>query len=911
MEKRVTLFIFSFFLFFSSMNLFAQAPLITQEPVSKGVIEGQTATFSVNVTGDTLTFVWFKNGVVIGGSDSSVYTTPPTVLGDNGAEFKVVVSNSYGTDTSVTAKLYVTGSGSRVSANQIVAYLFDERTGNKVNDVAGLSPALNLTIENTTKANWQAIEGLHIKDSAYVRSTDAAAISRVVNAIKTNNEMTAELWIRSLDTEVNSKLISLSRSLVDVDFEIENLSSYNGLVRTTTTNLRGAPGVYDGAPAVLEARVQLVLTHKNGVSKIYRDGVEVASSTIGGNLSNWTDAVGTVLMLGSNNGFNQWEGVYYHISIYSRGLDSVEVAHNYSLGSLRYQRPFVIEHPKSTQVFVGDSVSFKCDKIVGNTPYFYNWQKNGIPIDGATNAVYTIYPATLADNGAAYRVVVTNGLGADTSDNAILSVGLPPVGTPTNLAAYQDSANFRHVKLTWVDNSTNELGFKIERKTGDSASVAPFTLLDSVSANVTSYKDTTVAGSTTYTYRVFSYNASLVSGYSNMATVTTILFTVAAPTNLAAVNNPADTHFVKLTWNDNSSNETGFILERKTGDIASVAPFTVINTLAADVVSFVDSSVAEFTTYTYRLKAFNLYIESDYSNMSSVTTPLFSVPAPTNLIAFASPADSHNVRLMWTDNSPNELGFVIQRKTGDSLSAAAFTNIAIVVADITIYEDTWVDDSTTYTYRVYAFKIDGASQYSNLAQILTVVPVELSTFTANIVSGQVQINWETATEVNNSGFTVQRSKDNSKFIDLNFVKGQGTTTFQSSYSYIDKSVLSGKYYYRLKQVDFNGSANYSKSIEVDLGVPKEYVLEQNYPNPFNPSTTIRFALPMNANVTIKLYNTLGQEVSTLLNADLEAGIHETVFNASTLSSGVYFYSLKVKGVNGSDFTSTKRMILMK
>jgi hypothetical protein len=321
--------------------------------------------------------------------------------------------------------------------------------------------------------------------------------------------------------------------------------------------------------------------------------------------------------------------------------------------------------------------------------------------------------------------------------------------------------------------------------------------------------------------------------------------------------------------------------------------------------------VIEFTTYTYRVKAFNLYGESSYSNMSSVSTPLFTVPAPTNLIAFASPADSHNVRLMWTDNSPNEIGFVIQRKTGDSLSAEPFANIAIVVTDITIYEDNWVDDSTTYTYRVYAFKIDAVSQYSNLAQILTVVPVELSSFTANIVSGQVQINWETATEVNNSGFAVQRSKDNNKFADLNFVKGQGTTTFQSTYNYTDKSVLSGKYFYRLKQIDLSGSVHFSKSIEVDLGVPKEYVLEQNYPNPFNPSTTIRFALPMNGKVTIKLYNTLGQEVSTILNADLDAGIHETAFNASALSSGVYFYSLKVQGANSSNFTSTKRMILMK
>ena len=109
----------------------------------------------------------------------------------------------------------------------------------------------------------------------------------------------------------------------------------------------------------------------------------------------------------------------------------------------------------------------------------------------------------------------------------------------------------------------------------------------------------------------------------------------------------------------------------------------------------------------------------------------------------------------------------------------------------------------------------------------------------------------------------------------------------------------------------DGSANYSKSVEIDLGLPKNYSLEQNYPNPFNPSTTIRFALPMNAKVNIKLYNALGQEVANILNTELDSGIHETVFNASNLSSGVYFYTLKVQGVDGSNFTSTKRLVLMK
>ena len=123
-------------------------------------------------------------------------------------------------------------------------------------------------------------------------------------------------------------------------------------------------------------------------------------------------------------------------------------------------------------------------------------------------------------------------------------------------------------------------------------------------------------------------------------------------------------------------------------------------------------------------------------------------------------------------------------------------------------------------------------------------------------------------------FSIERSTDNKKFSELTFIKGKGTITEKTFYSYTDKSALSGKYYYRLKQIDFDGTYQYSKSIEIDMGLPTSYSLEQNYPNPFNPSTTIRFALPTNAKVNIKLYNTLGQEVANIFNNDMNAGVHE-------------------------------------
>jgi len=908
MKNKITCLLGYLIFVFSSISLLAQAPVITQEPSPRGVIEGQTATFSVKVSGDTLTFQWYVNNIPIGSSNDSIYTTPPTTLLANGSEFKVIVTNTYGSDTSIAVKLYVTATGSRVIASQIVLYNFKEKTGSQVKDVSGFVNPLDLTINNTSFVDWSN-NGLLVKGSALIKSSTSLPSQRINDAIRISNEMTLEMWVRPLTTITNAKLIKLSKADGNVNFEVENYNGYNFSVRTTTTNNYGIPGVVDGLP-LAENLIHLVFTRSaEGDSKIYRNGGEVASSPIGGQLWQWVYQ--SQLSLGSNlNGSGPWNGIYYLTSLFDRALDSVEVAHNFSLGLSGTNSPFIIEQPKDTLIVEGNNTVFSVN-VISDYPLSYKWQKNGVDIPGATDSFYVTPTVTLADSGSVFRIIVQNAFGADTSDNAILKVKFAPIVAPTNLSAIPSSTVINHVKLTWQDNSTNELAFVIERKTGDSASVAPFSAIDSVTANTTSFTDSTVSETTTYTYRVYAFNADTVSDYSNVASVTTPLFTIAAPSNLEAVLNPADTHFVKITWNDNSTNEIGFIIERKTGDTTSVDPFSVIDSVGADEVSFIDSAVVEFTTYTYRVNAFNLFLVSDYSNMASITTALFSVPAPTNLLAIMSPADTHNVKLTWVDNSPNEVGFGIERKTGDSLSSTPFVNIALVLADITFYEDTSVADTTTYTYRVYAFKISVVSNYSNLAQVITPIPVELTSFTANVLNGQVQLYWETATEINNTGFSIQRSKDNNKFMDIGFIKGKGTTTTQSSYSYSDKSVLSGKYYYRLKQVDFDGSANYLKSVEVDLGLPKDYALEQNYPNPFNPSTTIRFALPINAKVTITLYNALGQEVANIFDGELNAGIHETNFNASNLSSGVYFYMLKVQGANGSNFTSTKRMILMK
>jgi len=195
-------------------------------------------------------------------------------------------------------------------------------------------------------------------------------------------------------------------------------------------------------------------------------------------------------------------------------------------------------------------------------------------------------------------------------------------------------------------------------------------------------------------------------------------------------------------------------------------------------------------------------------------------------------------------------------------------------------------------------------------EIEYIVPVELTSFNANASFGVVDLQWITATETNNQGFEVQRS-NGSDFETIAFVDGFGTTTETQVYTYSDRSVEVGTYSYRLKQVDFDGTFDYSDVVEVNVPAPSVFALDQNYPNPFNPSTQIAFRLAVDSKVSLKVFDVLGQEVATLVNTNLVAGAHTVNFDASALNSGVYLYRIEATGIDGANFIDVKKMILTK
>jgi hypothetical protein len=192
------------------------------------------------------------------------------------------------------------------------------------------------------------------------------------------------------------------------------------------------------------------------------------------------------------------------------------------------------------------------------------------------------------------------------------------------------------------------------------------------------------------------------------------------------------------------------------------------------------------------------------------------------------------------------------------------------------------------------------------------LPVELSSFVSVVTNNDVTLNWSTASETNNSGFDIERAIDNGQLTIDNWskvgnVNGNGTINEPREYSFTDRNLASGKYAYRLKQIDYNGNFEYfNLSNEVNVGVPSQFELSQNYPNPFNPSTNVEFGISELGFVSLKVYNALGMEVATLVNEVKPAGYYKVSFNGSNLSSGIYFYSIKA-----GDFVSTKRMTLIK
>lgn len=191
------------------------------------------------------------------------------------------------------------------------------------------------------------------------------------------------------------------------------------------------------------------------------------------------------------------------------------------------------------------------------------------------------------------------------------------------------------------------------------------------------------------------------------------------------------------------------------------------------------------------------------------------------------------------------------------------------------------------------------------------LPVELANFSSFVDGRNVNLKWTTVHETNNSGFEVQRTDNADKWKTIAFVEGKGTTFESNEYNFIDEKLNSGKFSYRLKQIDFNGICEYFYlKNEISIALPTDFILYQNYPNPFNPATKISFELPVKSNVSIVVFDLTGKKILEVFNGTAEPGFNSIDLNGASLSSGVYYY--KISAVSGTvSFSDSKRMLLLK
>jgi glucose/arabinose dehydrogenase len=272
---------------------------------------------------------------------------------------------------------------------------------------------------------------------------------------------------------------------------------------------------------------------------------------------------------------------------------------------------------------------------------------------------------------------------------------------------------------------------------------------------------------------------------------------------------------VYLWWTDNSDNEDGFIIERKTNN----SMFQVIDTVESNLTAYSDWNVIDSTNYTYRVKAFNSTDNSGYSNEFNVTTPLRTVEAPTDLVASA--IGPNEVNLNWTDNDFQEEGYKIERKTGVQ---GIYSVIDSLGENTESYTDQSVTENTLYYYRVFAYIEQVVSGYSNEDSAQTPNPTGIE----------------------------------------------------------------------------------------DSDIPTEYKLEQNYPNPFNPSTKINFSLAETSTVNIRIYNSLGKTIDTITSGMMPVGFYEHTWNARDYASGIYYLKMTAESINSDKvYSNVIKMIYLK
>ncbi len=439
----------------------------------------------------------------------------------------------------------------------------------------------------------------------------------------------------------------------------------------------------------------------------------------------------------------------------------------------------VSETPSSVAISWTDNATNETGYVVERNTSGGEYAQLGSTLP-ANTTTYTDATAS-PDTQYCYRVKAVNAAGSSLYSNE-LCVTMPP-SAPTNLAIV--SVTTTSIYLTWADNATTETGYVVQRQTDGGA----FTQVGSTLPNNTkSFTDRTIAIDTSYCYRVAAVNAGGTSDYSNVACTATV---PAQPTNLVITAVTYNSY--SLAWKDNSSVETGYVVERRIGS----GPFAQVgNTLPANTTTYVDPTTTPEAVYCYRVKAINASGSSAYSSQACAATP---PAAPTNLAVTVNSAPL-SATLTWTDNAQTETGYVVERQT----NGGPFSQLGGTLrANTTSTTDTSIVASTTYCYRVKATNTSGSSAYSNTACTSGAPSAPTGLAVTSVSASGVTLGW-TDTASNETGYVVEREVSGGSYAQLGGTLSANTTTYTDASAATDTT-----YCYRVKAVNSAGSSGYS------------------------------------------------------------------------------------------------------
>ncbi len=381
-----------------------------------------------------------------------------------------------------------------------------------------------------------------------------------------------------------------------------------------------------------------------------------------------------------------------------------------------------------------------------------------------------------------YKIKAVNATGSSSYTSEVNATAWLVAPTSPTATAVSTTA----INLTWIDNATNEAGYTVEKST---TSGSGFASIGTTGPNAVNFSSSGLTAGVKYYYRVKAIGATGSSAYSAEVSATAML---TAPTSLTAT--AVSTSGVNLTWVDNSSNETGYQIERS---LTTATGFSTINTTAANTNSFSDTGLSTGVLYYYRVKAVN----TGSSSYSLEASAMAQIIAPTSLVA--TTVSTVQINLTWIDNSSNEGGFAVERSL---TSGSGFTNVTNLPANTVSYSNTSNTPGTQYFYRIKAINGPGSSAYTAEANATAALSTPTALAATVVSSAGINLSW-TDNSANETGYQVERS----------LTTGTGFSTIASiavnSNSYSDTGLSNTtKYYYRIKAFNATGASAYSSEV---------------------------------------------------------------------------------------------------